>query len=383
MVGLLCGVLPETGWLEDPGWGPVLAQVAPEGDVRAINVALDKAFPRDWIRAVATDPAHRHPLYRLYLQYSGRFRLLELGLSLREVAESRTFYGRLQEPGEFDSAIAELMAGHVLHSSGAALSRVARDGPDWSASWDGLRLGVEVKRPRASRALDHSGVVSAAFVGALTQAISPLSTSLGLHIEVSPDLELLFAAARGRAPDLELAKSLGRETGQAVRSQLASTQSPGTYQIGRYGSFSVTEISDKPGYQLACAGVGSESAHELERVKGALMDAAMQIDKTEALGLIVLNLESGGVQPRALIGPLVRLLALDIEWTRNIVGVAMHSKTWLLQDVPYGIFNMIPGRRSDLMPSAFWSAFTRCAAAHLHFDPLRGAQPYLCGPDDD
>jgi hypothetical protein len=214
-------------------------------------------------------------------------------------------------------------------------------------------------------------------------AMAGLATTARLHIDVSPDLELLRTAARGRAPDIELAKSLGRETGAAVRAQLGSTQSPGTYAIGRYGSFSVTRLGDGSGYQLACAGVGSESAHELERIKAALIEGAAQIEKTDAQGLIVLHLEGGGVQPGSLIDPLARLLAVDIAWTRTLAGVAIHSKTWIPQDVPYGIFNMIPGRRSESMPPLFWSAFARCAATHVHFDPLRGEQPYLCRPQDD
>jgi hypothetical protein len=183
--------------------------------------------------------------------------------------------------------------------------------------WDDLRLAVEVKRPKVSRALNRSGDVSIAFTDALMMAMAGLATTSRLHIEVSPDLELLRTAARGRAPDIELAKSLGRETGAAVRAQLGSTQSP-RYLRDRTIRQLLRDPARRWVWLSACMRGGG---------KRALIEGAAQIEKTDAQGLIVLDLEGGGVQPGSLINPLARLLAVDVAWTRTLAGVSIHSKT--------------------------------------------------------
>lgn len=367
---------PRAGdWTRDPSWGEWLAQcLCPDEARRGLDL-IRAAIPPDRFDPLARPLPGKppHPLLHDYIWRGRRFGFLEFAVAV-ERFRPRRLGERVRNGIEYLGLRAELLAGLTLSSTGATMRHepLGRTGSaDWLATWPtGERLFIEVKGPRASMRSRRFEWVTIYFHCAFMDAIDRsdrVRTDTGTWVRIDLDDDFVRECSERR-----IVNDAGEANHAAFAALAAEAMSwlleltwpapDGRYSIGRAGAVHLRRgAGAEPRFHFSGNVIPSDEEHETGRLRDDLDDAARQLARADAPGLVVLDTCQDG-QLRNRVDEIQGLLRGG-SWGRRLAGVLVLGRR--VNGTPDCVATFVPGERAQVARPML-EGFHLCEHGHFH-----------------
>jgi hypothetical protein len=345
-------------------------QIPAEGVTFALG-ALRFVFPPSLTEALS---AAGHPVVLEQHTYSGRLRLLELGLAIACTGADESDVGRLRNAQEYEGVAAELRAAMMFVRAGARLERPRPTSGtglcERLATFpSGEQFAVEVKLPAVGDdELDASRVQSTLMLRLIRRFswIGSRVSEARLTFHFAPTIGML--GDRHGIDEIRMRAAVD-EGVALVRLAIAQGSPFKTIALGLLGHVTIRHDAGCDAVQFDAFGPPIDPTKSSRRLTRNLLNkGARQVSPTGLPGIIVLDVNRNYSATGA-IGGLAR-------WARRKPQLAAllvtESSVMGSDGRMYGTVDVVPGPRYEAAAEMLAATLDICVDGHVHYNPLCG-----------